>query len=105
MLLKYNIEIDNKAICANLKRLTNQLYKLLPNREEGLDWEKPLITIMEEFAGISRLFCDQQSLLFSLLSKLEGLFTLNKPEDFLTYRRVIFECLGLIGELIKVCQD
>ena len=37
MTLKYNIEIDNEYIVINLKRIINQIYKLLPNREEGLE--------------------------------------------------------------------
>lgn len=37
MVLKYNIEVNNEAICSNLKRIINQIYKLLPNREEGID--------------------------------------------------------------------
>lgn len=32
-----NAEISNKAISENLKRLINQTYKLLPNKEENLD--------------------------------------------------------------------
>jgi len=31
----------------------------LPLREEGHDWQKPLETIMEELAGMDRLFLDQ----------------------------------------------
>ena len=42
MILKYNIEIDNKAISHRLQNLINQIYKLLPVREELGDWEKPL---------------------------------------------------------------
>ena len=53
-----NVEIDNLAICSNLKRLINQVYKLLPNREENIDWENPLKTIIEEFAGMVRLMPD-----------------------------------------------
>ena len=55
-----NIEIDNKAICSNLKRLTNQIYKLLPNREENVDWQSPLKTIIEEFCGMSHLMVTKQ---------------------------------------------
>ena len=33
MLLKYNIEIDDKNISERLQNLINQTYKLLPNRE------------------------------------------------------------------------
>ena len=105
MLLKYDIDIDNKAICIHLKKMTNQIYKLLPSREEGSDWEKTLKTILEEFSGMGRLFLDHQSILFSLICKLEGLFLLTEQEDFLMYRKTIFECLSLVNELIKVCQD
>lgn len=55
MLLKYNIEIDNKIIRKRLQNLINQIYKLLPSREEGLDWEKPLETIIEEIAGMNEI--------------------------------------------------
>ena len=102
---KYNCEIDNTAIENNLKRITNQIYKLLPNREEQLDWQTPLTTIMEELGGMSQLLVDQQENLFSLLCKLEGLFTLTTEEDFFSYRRTIFECLSLVNSVIKSCQD
>lgn len=32
-----NIEINNKAIIDNIKKLINQIYRLLPIREEILD--------------------------------------------------------------------
>ena len=101
MLIKYNIEIQNTVIVDNLHRLINQVYKLLPNREEGIDWEKPLTTIMEELAGMDRLLIDQQDILFPLLCKLEGLFTLTKEDDFQLYRRTIFECLSLMNGIVK----
>ena len=41
MVLKYDIDIQDTAIAENLKRLTNQIYKLLPGREENLDWQTP----------------------------------------------------------------
>ena len=104
MTLKYDIEIDNAAIVANLKRITNQIYRLLPVREEGTDWINPLTTLMEEIAGISRLLIDQQELVFCLLSKLEGLFILTNDDDFFSYRRTIFECLSIMNGLIKECQ-
>ena len=105
MVLKYDLDIKESAIKSNLKRITNQIYKLLPNREEGVDWETPLTTIIEELAGMARLLLDQHEILFSLLSKLEGLFILINEDDFFLYRRTIFECLGLINSLMKQCQD
>lgn len=101
MLLKYNLDIDKEAIQVNLTRLTNQIYKLLPIREEGGDWRRPLETIMEEVAGVDRLFLDQQPMVYKLACKLEGLYSLNYAEDFMLYRSIIFECLGIIGDLQK----
>lgn len=109
MYIKYNAEIDNKAIESSLKRLTNQIYKLLPNWEEAINWRKPLTTIIEEIAGMDRLFLDHHTILFSLLCKLEGLFILEdygdeEKENFFIFRKTIFECLSLINELVKLCR-
>lgn len=59
MLLKYGLNIEKEAVQANLVRITNQVYKLLPIREEDKNWTKPLETIIEELAGMDRLFLDQ----------------------------------------------
>ena len=104
MELKYNVNIKNEAIVINLKKLTNQIYKLLPTWEEALDWHKPLATIIEEVAGMDKLFLDHHKILFPLLCKLEGLTIYSEEKDFFDFRRIIFECLGYVSELIKVCQ-
>lgn len=106
MIIKYNTLIKDEAIQNNLRRLTNQIYKLLPNREENIDWKKPLETIVVELAGMNLLLIDQQDILFPLLCKLEGLFTLTKEEDFFLFRRTIFECLSLMNNLKEsICLD
>lgn len=105
MVLKYDMEISDEIIIKELKRITNLIYKLLPSREEDMDWEKPLETIIEELAGMNRLLIDQHKILFPLLSKLEGLFTLTNIEDFSLFRRTIFECLSMMNTLMKQCQD
>lgn len=105
MITKYSTLIENEAIVVNLKRITNQVYKLLPSREEGADWEKPLSTLIEEIAGMDRVLIGQHEILFPLLCKLEGLFILTKEDDFFLFRRTIFECLSLINDLTKVCQN
>lgn len=107
MILKYDVEIDNLTIRDRLQNLINQTYKLLPSREEGADWEKPLQTVLEELAGMQRLMnCGYSEIFFPLLNKLEGLYSLVEKDDFLCYRRTIFECLGLMNELQKqICQQ
>lgn len=104
MVIKYGADIEIAAIAANIKRLTNQIYKLLPLREEGGNWSRPLEALIEEIAGMDRLLIGQHLILFKLLSKLEGLLLLTNENDFMLYRSVIFECLGLLGELNK-CLD
>lgn len=105
MQTKYNANINKDAIIQNLKRLTNQVYKLLPNWEEGVDWKKPLTTILEEFSGMDRLFLDHHTILFTLLCKLEGLFILDESDSgFFIFRKTVFECLGLINDLVQICH-
>lgn len=101
MVLKYNIEIDNDAIIENIDRIINQVFKLLPSREEGGDWETPLHNLILEVGGMNRLLCDQ-TILFSLLCKMEGLTVLTSTEDYFAFRKLIFECLGLLKQL-KTC--
>jgi hypothetical protein len=51
---------------------------------------------------MASLFSDQQTILLTVLSKLEGMKSLVAQDDFMRYRRTIFECLGLLGDL-KEC--
>ena len=99
MIIKYNIDIKNQIIDNNIKRIINQTYKLLPMRQENLNWEKPLETLIQQIAGMKRLFLSQQDIFFSLLCKMEGLLQLKKKEQFNLYRRTIFECLSLLNLL------
>lgn len=99
MIIKYNININSDIFQNNLKRIINQVYKLLPMRQEGADWQKPLETVIEQLTGMERLLVNQQKDFFTILCKLQGLFDLTQTEDFFLYRRVIFECLGLLNNL------
>lgn len=101
MISVYDIEIDNEAICRNLKRIQSQIFKLLPMAEEEQDYKKPLETIILELLGMQKLFSDIDPLI-ALICKLRGLMELNLEEEFLLYRRTIFECCGLIDK-IKNC--
>ena len=99
MLTKYNVEVEPSVINDNLKKIINQLYKLLPMRQQGEDWTKPLETIIEELCGMNSLVNFDQNEFFGLLCKLEGLFHLKESKDFSLYRRTIFDCLTLLSGL------
>ena len=103
MKMKYDLKMDNKSIDNFFKRIINQLYKLLPMREQGKDWEKPLETLIEQLCGMKRLMIHYQDNLFlTIICKMEGLFNLtDDTKDMSLYRRTIFECLSLLNNLNK----
>ena len=98
MVLKYDMEISEDAIKANFDRICGRIFKLLPDREEGKDWNTPLHTLIIEIYGIDSLLNDQVSL-FRLLSRLESLLLLDNEDDFVDFRKGIFECLNLLKRL------
>lgn len=92
---KYNLYFDKDAIISNINRMTNQIWKLIPMRENNEDWSKQLNTVIIEIAGLGEIFL-QDSLLLQLLSKLEGISVVDVEFDL--YRKTIFESIGLIQQ-------
>lgn len=91
-----NIEIPNNIIKSDITRLTNQLWKLIPMRENEENWQSQLETVLIEITGLCSLFNITEKHLI-LLSKLEGM---RKVElDFFIYRKTIFECISLLREI------
>ena len=92
---------DDVTLKANLTRICNQIFKLLPAREEGKDWQKPLETLLVELLGMYSLFPDREELL-SLICKLEGLRVSTEEQvDFYLYRRTIFEACGITTKIAE----
>lgn len=100
---KYGLCLDGKALEENLFRIGNQIFKLLPLREEEKDWQKPLDTLVLEVLGMGSLFPDQKNLA-SLVCKLEGLRVAGADMEFYAYRRAIFECCSIVDRLKAQCQ-
>lgn len=100
MISVYNIEVDDATIRHNLKRLQSQTFKLLPMKEEGEDYKKPLETIILELLGMQGLFSNLEPLV-TLVCKLQGLKEINGDENFMLYRRTIFECCGLLDKVAE----
>ena len=92
---KYEIEFSQETIQKTIRRLTNQLWKLIPMRENDEDWYKQLQTVTLEIVGLNELFISPTFL--QLLSKLEGLQI--KEVSFELYRKTIFECINILQEL------
>ena len=92
---KYDFEFRKEDVDVNVRRLTNQLWKLIPMREHEENWPKQLDTVILEIAGLNEIFIYPQFL--QLLCKLEGLKT--QDTDFEFYRKTVFESISLLQEL------
>ncbi len=92
---KYGFDFQQKDIEVSVRRLTNQLWKLIPMREHEEDWPKQLDTVILEIAGMNEIFMNPQFL--QLLSKLEGLKV--QETNFELYRKTVFESISLLQEL------
>ena len=56
MRTRYGMEFSESAEKDYKKYLINTIYKLLPIREEGKDWEKYLDSCILEILGFTNLF-------------------------------------------------
>ena len=95
---KYNFDISIDSIEKNVSRLTNQMWKLIPMRENDEDWEKQLNTVILEIAGLNEIFIENPQFL-QLLAKLEGVKVV--APEFNLYRKTIFESISLLRGLLK----
>lgn len=95
MQTKYNFEFSKEELHKEIVRLTNQLWKLIPMRENGEEWDRQLETVIIDIAGKDEIFLHNSHFL-QLLSKLEGLRIVDV--DFSIYRKTVFECINLLNE-------
>jgi hypothetical protein len=56
MITKYGFEIQNEVVEKQLIRLINQMWKLIPMKEHGENWEKQLDIVIIEIAGLNEIF-------------------------------------------------
>lgn len=96
---KYGIYFPVKTREQDLKRLINQLWKLIPMRENNEDWINHLSIMIEEISGLVAIYKDKPEGLI-LMSKLEGLSS-EVCEDFMIYRKTVFRCIDLLAQVIR----
>ena len=92
---------SNETIYKDLQRLINQIWKLLPMRENNEDWQKQLGSVLNELYGLQVMFGDHLNFLI-LLSKLEGL---PQTEDFMIYRIAVFSAISLLTEIANSLHE
>lgn len=92
------IIIPDSVLVSDVKRLTNQLWKLIPMRENEENWIGQLDSLLIEISGLGSLAkINEDENFLILLSKLEGLRV--KDLSFSAYRKTVFECISLLREL------
>jgi hypothetical protein len=94
---KYGFEISQEEITKNINRLTNQMWKLIPMKENEENWQLQLNTVIIEIAGLNEILKIGDKYL-TLLSKLEGINTKENIE-FSLYRKTVFEAISLLREI------
>lgn len=91
-------EFNSEAIIANCQRLTNQVWKLIPMRENQEDWQRQLETCLNEIIGLTDVLGIYPKHLEAII-KLDGL--LIRESDFAFFRKTIFETISLLQEIKK----
>lgn len=92
------IIIPSSVVASDVDRLTNQLWKLIPMRENEENWIGQLDSLLIEISGLGSLAkINKDENFLILLSKLEGLRV--KDSSFSVYRKTVFECISLLREL------
>lgn len=92
------IIIPDSAVQTDIRRLTNQMWKLIPMRENSENWQVQLDTVIIEIAGLGALSPKEINDKFLiLLTKLQGLK--NIDIEFNIYRKTVFECISLLREM------
>ncbi len=98
MITKYGFEFDAEVMKAQKARLIKQIWKLIPLKEEDeAKWALQMESVIEELVGLSKIFSTDLNYLI-LLSKIEGLRDI---EDFMFYRRSVFESISIVGDLYE----
>ncbi len=91
----HDLKFANSIVVKDLRRLINQIWKLLPMRENEEDWQKQLDNVLIELQGLHMMFGDQLDFLI-LLSKLEGLY---EARNFMSYRMSIFSAISILTDM------
>ena len=99
---KYNLNFPTRVLDNTVNRLTNQIWKLIPMRENNENWEDQLDKILIELLGLNEILINNDSF-FTLLMNLEGLKL--KEVEFNIYRSEVFESINLLREAFKDVKD
>ena len=88
-----SFSINKESVKGHIKRLINQIWKLIPMRENNENWKYQLNMVLVELKGFQKVF-EQIDLLIPIY-KLEGLCS--QETTFIQYRSEIFSIIDYLG--------
>ena len=91
------VVIPHSVLESDINRLTNQMWKLIPMRENQENWLGQLSLVINELLGIKRIYMVADERFLILLTKLQGLQ--ESDIDFNFYRNTVFKCISLLRSL------
>lgn len=91
----HNISFEENSVVNDIKRLINQVWKLIPMKENNEDWKKQINQVLIEIVGLQNLFENKIDLLI-IISKLEGLK--EYALDFKDFRALVFSIITLLSD-------
>lgn len=92
-----NITLPQSMVETYISRLTNQVWKLIPMKENQENWIGQLDTVIVELFGLKALSSSTDEKFLTLVSKLMGLKEMEI--EFSIYRKTVFECISLLREM------
>lgn len=94
---KYDgIMFESRDVSNDIKRLINQIWKLIPMKENQENWERQIDLVIVELLGLQEIFQNRIYLL-RILSELEGLKKYAELE-FIEFRSIVFSIISLVSE-------
>lgn len=92
---KYDeIMFESQDVISDIKRLINQVWKLIPMREKNEDWKRQIEIVIVELLGLQEVFQNRINLL-RILTELEGL-KIKEDLEFFHFRSIVFSTISLM---------
>lgn len=79
-----------------IKQKKNQVFKLLPLKEENGQWHNQLSSLLLELGGLKEQTEEEDVVVISIIAKLSALE--DESLEFVVYRKTVFEIISLLEE-------
>ena len=101
MIDKYGIDYPESSVSFQAQKLINQIWKLIPMRENEEDWESQVDIVLQYITGWHELFIDDKNFLLLMTN----LASLKEAEHFRIYRKLVFDSLNILNKYVRNDQE